>query len=170
MCTVRYPWRDGTSPLVFDPLDFIAHLAALVPPPRANLCAPPRRLRAGRQTSFQNCWSDKPDARLSETHHAVRDNAESANSSLRPCLRMRYWGSLYGPTNSQSAGLEWVQPEWQSGALVYVLGFGVWVHGEYSLMYAWFCRAGESARVSFTNSTATSHPGLTAGYSARPSG
>lgn len=33
----RHPWRDGTWGLVFDPLDFIARLAALVPPPRANL-------------------------------------------------------------------------------------------------------------------------------------
>ncbi|MBY8619362.1 transposase, partial [Escherichia coli] len=38
---VRYqlktPYRDGTTHVIFDPLDFIASLAALVPKPRVNL-------------------------------------------------------------------------------------------------------------------------------------
>lgn len=38
---VRYrlktPYRDGTTHIVLDPLDFIARLAALVPPPRVHL-------------------------------------------------------------------------------------------------------------------------------------
>lgn len=38
---VRYelktPYRDGTTHVIFDPLDFIAKLAALVPKPRVNL-------------------------------------------------------------------------------------------------------------------------------------
>ena len=38
---VRYelktPYRDGTTLVIFEPLDFIAELAALVPSPRANL-------------------------------------------------------------------------------------------------------------------------------------
>jgi len=38
---VRYPlktpYRDGTSHVIFEPLDFIARLAALVPKPRVNL-------------------------------------------------------------------------------------------------------------------------------------
>ena len=38
---VRYelktPYRDGTTHVIFDPLDFIARLAALVPRPRVNL-------------------------------------------------------------------------------------------------------------------------------------
>jgi hypothetical protein len=38
---VRYelktPYRDGTTHVIFDPLDFIARLAALVPKPRINL-------------------------------------------------------------------------------------------------------------------------------------
>ena len=55
---LRHPWRDGTTEVVFDPLDFIAHLAALIPPPRTNLVryhgvfAPAARLRSkivGRQ-------------------------------------------------------------------------------------------------------------------------
>jgi hypothetical protein len=38
---VRYelktPYRDGTTHVFFDPLDFIGKLAALIPPPRLNL-------------------------------------------------------------------------------------------------------------------------------------
>ena len=38
---VRYqlktPYRAGTTHVIFDPLDFIARLAALVPKPRVNL-------------------------------------------------------------------------------------------------------------------------------------
>jgi hypothetical protein len=33
---LRHPWRDGTTHVVFDPLDFVGKLAALVPPPRRN--------------------------------------------------------------------------------------------------------------------------------------
>jgi hypothetical protein len=34
---LQHRWRDGTTHVVFDPLDLVARLAALVPPPRANL-------------------------------------------------------------------------------------------------------------------------------------
>jgi len=30
-------WRDGTTHMIFEPLDLVARLAALVPPPRFNL-------------------------------------------------------------------------------------------------------------------------------------
>jgi len=48
----KTPYRDGTTHVIFEPLDFIAKLAALVPPPRANLTrfhgvfAPNSRYRA----------------------------------------------------------------------------------------------------------------------------
>ena len=39
--TIRYrlktPYRDGTTDILFEPLDFIARLVALVPKPRVNL-------------------------------------------------------------------------------------------------------------------------------------
>jgi hypothetical protein len=34
---LRRPWSHGTHRIVFEPLDFLARLAALVPPPRAHL-------------------------------------------------------------------------------------------------------------------------------------
>jgi hypothetical protein len=35
--TLKSPWRDGTTRVIFEPEDFIARLAALVPNPRAHL-------------------------------------------------------------------------------------------------------------------------------------
>ncbi len=49
---LKTPYRDGTTDVVFEPLDFIVRLAALVPSPRVNLTryhgvfAPNSRLRA----------------------------------------------------------------------------------------------------------------------------
>ena len=48
----KTPWRDGTTEVVLEPLDFLARLAALVPRPRVNLTrfhgvfAPNSHLRA----------------------------------------------------------------------------------------------------------------------------
>jgi len=33
----RQPWRDGTTHLTFDPVEFLGRLAVLVPRPRINL-------------------------------------------------------------------------------------------------------------------------------------
>ena len=35
--SLKTPYRDGTTHAIFEPLDFIARLAALVPRPRVNL-------------------------------------------------------------------------------------------------------------------------------------
>ncbi len=37
MYGLRHPWRNGATSVIFEPLDLIAKLAALVPPPRFNL-------------------------------------------------------------------------------------------------------------------------------------
>lgn len=34
---MKSPWRDGTTHVSFSPLDFIARLVALIPPPRMNM-------------------------------------------------------------------------------------------------------------------------------------
>jgi putative transposase len=34
---LRQPWRDGTTDVVFDPVEFLERLAVLVPRPRINL-------------------------------------------------------------------------------------------------------------------------------------
>ncbi len=35
--TLKTPYRDGTTQVAFEPVDFVARLAALVPKPRVNL-------------------------------------------------------------------------------------------------------------------------------------
>ena len=35
--TLKTPYRDGTTHIVLEPLDLMARLAALVPPPRMQL-------------------------------------------------------------------------------------------------------------------------------------
>jgi hypothetical protein len=85
---VRYqlktPYRDGTTHVLFEPLDFLARLAALVPKPRANLTryhgvfAPnsahrARVTKAGRgkgatgQTAAQTPLSSPPEPRAGMT-------------------------------------------------------------------------------------------------------
>ena len=34
---LKTPWRNGSTHVLFEPLDFIARLVALVPKPRVNL-------------------------------------------------------------------------------------------------------------------------------------
>ena len=71
---LKTPYRDGTTAVVFEPLDFIARLAALVPTPRVNLTryhgvfAPNHRLRervtpAKRGRRKTEATGDHPPAR-----------------------------------------------------------------------------------------------------------
>lgn len=52
-CQLKTPYTDGTTHVIFEPLDFISRLAALVPKPRMNLTrnhgvfAPNSQYRAG---------------------------------------------------------------------------------------------------------------------------
>lgn len=52
---VRYqlktPYHDGTTHIVLEPLDFMARLAALVPPPRMHLTLIPRGVRTAQQAA-----------------------------------------------------------------------------------------------------------------------
>lgn len=36
-CTLKTPYRDGTTHILLEPLDLMARLAVLVPPPRMHL-------------------------------------------------------------------------------------------------------------------------------------
>ncbi len=84
---VRYelktPWRNGTTHVIFEPLDFISRLVALIPKPRVNLTrfhgvfAPNSHYRAmvtpakrgrGKKTDTAN---DKQDQTPSERHAAM---------------------------------------------------------------------------------------------------
>jgi hypothetical protein len=80
---LKTPYRNGTTHVIFEPLDFIARLAALVPKPRVNLTrfhgvfAPNRKHRVhvtparrgkGRKVLSGTAWKDKTQA---ERHIAM---------------------------------------------------------------------------------------------------
>ncbi len=79
---LKTPYRDGTTHVIFEPLDFIAHLAALVPKPRVNLTrfhgvfAPNSKHRAeitpaGRGKGAKTAARDPQDAPTPSERHAA---------------------------------------------------------------------------------------------------
>ena len=79
--TLKTPYRDGTTQVAFEPVDFIARLAALVPKPRVNLTryhgalAPNHRWRGwvtpGRRGKGAKRLSSKDVASPAEQHAAM---------------------------------------------------------------------------------------------------
>jgi hypothetical protein len=75
---LRHPWRDGTTELVFDSVDFIARLAALVPPPRTNLIryhgvfAPAARLRSKIVQPQSTVLAQAMAQKKADAHHKQR--------------------------------------------------------------------------------------------------
>jgi hypothetical protein len=111
---VRYrlktPYRDGTTDIVLEPLDFIARLAALVPPPRVHLTryhgvfAAHAALRAaitpaGRGSKAPSLEPERPPPQHVALNWA-RELARTAVSSQFGCSAHR---AAIVPTNSRSA-------------------------------------------------------------------
>ena len=74
---LKTPYRNGTPHVIFEPADFIARLAALVPKPRVNLTrfhgvfgpnskhrihVTPAKRGKGRKAQFGTAWKDKTQA------------------------------------------------------------------------------------------------------------
>jgi len=72
---VRYelktPYRDGTTHVIFEPLDFISRLAALVPKPRVNL------------TRFHGVFAPNNKYRGQITARSVKKTKEKDQVKLR---------------------------------------------------------------------------------------
>jgi hypothetical protein len=101
---VRYqlktPYRDGTTHVVLEPLDFIARLAALIPKPRVNLtrygvfapnsaqCSEVTPAQRGRRAGTQPTEEPKTDA---ERRAAMRPKRSASSvcsrSTSRPARR-----------------------------------------------------------------------------------
>jgi hypothetical protein len=70
--TLKTPYRDGTTQIVLEPLDLIARLAALVPPPRTHLTrfhgvfAPHSRLRAAVTPAHRGTGASKQPSQSAE--------------------------------------------------------------------------------------------------------
>ena len=81
--TLKTPYRDGTTQVIFEPLDFMARLAGLVPPPRVHLTrfhgvfAPTSGLRAQITPAGRGKRGSAPTATAAartpaERHRAMR--------------------------------------------------------------------------------------------------
>lgn len=66
--TLKTPYRDGTTHIVLEPLDLMARLAALVPPPHTHLTrfhgvfAPHRKLRGAVTPAHRGIGAPQPVA------------------------------------------------------------------------------------------------------------
>ena len=98
---LRQPWRDGTTDVVFDPVEFLGRLAVLVPRPRINLIlyhgvlgarAAWRAEVVRRQTSGEGGDSGPKDSATAQPREA--DPAEAA----RRHARGQTWASLMART------------------------------------------------------------------------
>lgn len=112
---VRYelktPFRNGTTHVIFEPLDFIARLAALVPKPRVNLTrfhgvlAPNSKHRAlvtpaGREKGSKKANTHADDRTAAERHSSMtwaqrlkrvfKASAPAHAPDLRPCRPHRH--------------------------------------------------------------------------------
>jgi hypothetical protein len=102
--SLKTPYRDGTTQVAFDPVDFMARLAALVPKPRVNLTryhgvlAPNHRWR-GMVTPAKR---GKGVKRIANTE--VRSPAEVGPSKSWLALRIR--------TSSTGSWLTYVIKSW----------------------------------------------------------
>ena len=98
---LRQPWRDGTTDVVFDPVEFLGRLAVLVPRPRINLIlyhgvlGPRAAWRAEvvrRQPSV-----DDGDAGATDSVPAQAREADPAETARRQA-RGQCWASLMART------------------------------------------------------------------------
>ncbi len=98
---LRHPWRDGTTALVFDPVEFLGRLAVLVPRPRINLLlyygvlGPRAAWRAEvvpRQTT-----SGGGEAALTEPATEPAREPDPAEMARRQA-RAQCWASLMAPS------------------------------------------------------------------------
>ena len=134
---VRYqlktPCRDGTTHVIFEPLDFIARLAALVPKPRVNLTRfhgvfapnskyrarviPARRGRGGQHARTADPEESTPAERRAAM--SLKRNASSGclGSTSRPArpaaVRCGSSPALRTPTSSRRYSLTWMR-KWLS--------------------------------------------------------
>lgn len=97
---LRHPWTDGTTRVVFEPVEFLARMAVLVPRPRINLIlyygvlAPRAAWRADivrRQTSGEGGHAEVKD---SATEAREADPAETAQRRARG----QRWAALMART------------------------------------------------------------------------
>ncbi len=94
---LRQPWRDGTTDVLFDPVEFLGRLAVLVPRPRINLILYHGVLgpRAAWRSEVVRCQmsQDGGDAGLKESATEQAREADDAETA-RHRARGQCWAAL----------------------------------------------------------------------------
>jgi len=109
----RQPWRDGTTDVVFDPIEFLGRLAVLVPRPRINLILYHGVLgpRAAWRAEVVRCQTsgEGGDAGLKNSATEQAREADPADTARRQA-RGQCWASLMqthvGPINQLHSAQE----------------------------------------------------------------
>ena len=136
---LKTPYRDGTTHVIFEPLDFIARLAALVPKPRVNLTrfhgvfAPNSKHRAlvtpaKRGKGNKPEAVDEPQERTPAERRASMTWAQRLkrvfNIDIETCracggavqgYRLMKWTHPTSQAASSEPGWEWVNPSERNG-------------------------------------------------------
>jgi hypothetical protein len=87
--TLKTPYRDGTTHIVLEPLDLMARLAALVPPPRMHMTrfhgvfAPHSKLRAAVTPAHRGIGAPKASAQTGEQEQPPTPRHVSMNWARR---------------------------------------------------------------------------------------
>ena len=93
---LRHPWRDGTSHVIFDPLDLVGKLAALVPPPRFNLVRYHGVLAPSARWRLSIVPAATSDGDVGCKSHMGRKRAQDKADQVQPAVHPRNyaWAEL----------------------------------------------------------------------------
>jgi hypothetical protein len=99
----RHRWRNGTKHVVFEPLEFLAKLAALVPPPRFNLVRYHGILApaAGWRSAIVPFSVEDEDRVRHNGCREAKHHPQGEKSHSRPCHSRNYtWAELMKPVRN----------------------------------------------------------------------
>jgi Putative transposase len=81
---LKHPWRDGSTHVLFEPLELVAKLAALVPPPRFNLVRYHGVLAPAARSRPEIVPPSPPRQAETSPHSGCRAHRRTSGDSPRP--------------------------------------------------------------------------------------
>jgi hypothetical protein len=114
---LKTPYRDGTTHVMFEPLDFLSRLAALVPAPRVNLTrfhgvfAPHHRWRALIVPGPRDEDRDEPRDHRDEAGEGREAGTQGQRGSAAPSVRIGLDPLLWTPQCLRSRSQQWRRKE-----------------------------------------------------------
>jgi Putative transposase len=83
---LKHPWRDGSTHVLFEPLELVAKLAALVPPPRFNLVRYHGVLAPAARSRPEIVPPSPPLQAETSPHSGCRAHRRTGGDSPRPAI------------------------------------------------------------------------------------